>query len=142
MAITYTNIADQVIDSLNTLIADEFSVPIYVDEHRGNQSFLIVPQEDELEQSLASGQVRNYTTLISYELNSGGNYGRNNFKRASTVSERLKRLLYDNKNYSPSGTYKFQDGAVDSITYERDPDNPDILRALATFACTIVEIIA
>ena len=142
MAITYTNIADQVVDSLNTLIADEFSVPIYVDEHKGNQSFLILPQEDELEQLLTGGQIRNYTTLISYELDSGGNYGRSNFKRVSTVSERLKRLLYNNRNYSPSGTYKYQDGVVDNITYERDPDNPDVIRALTTFGCTIVEIIA
>ena len=44
MAITYTNVIyDNVIDSLNTLISDEFSIPVRYDDHTGNQSFLITP---------------------------------------------------------------------------------------------------
>ena len=41
MAITFENIIhDRIIDALQGLLVNEFTVPVYVDEHRGNQSFL------------------------------------------------------------------------------------------------------
>ena len=44
MAITFTNTYhDKIIDTLSTVLANEFSVPTFLDEHRGNHSFLITP---------------------------------------------------------------------------------------------------
>ena len=49
MPITFTNtIYDDVIDSLATIINDEFAISIHYDEHRGNSSFLLIPESDTL----------------------------------------------------------------------------------------------
>ena len=142
MAITYENvIQDRVIDSLYTLLADEFAIPIHFDEHEGNQSFLITPVTDEIEDSLTGGQVRNYTVQISYELQSGGNYTKNSMKQISEITERLKRLLYNNRDYTVSGTSQFYNGIVNSIVYERDADDQELLRSMSSFTCTTMELI-
>ena len=142
MAITYENVVfDRVIDSVHTIIVDEFNVPVYYDEHEGNQSFLITPSEDELEDSLVSGQVRNYTISISYELNMPGNYTKSSIKQVSSLTERLKRLLYNNRNYTVSGTNQFYNGIVNSVEYSRDDDNQSLLRSNTSFTCTSMELL-
>ena len=103
MAISYENVIyDRVIESLSSIIANEFSIPINYDAHEGNQSFLITPVSDELEELLTSGQTRNVEISISYELQSSGNYTKNSISQVSNLAERLKRLLYNNKNYAVS----------------------------------------
>ena len=73
MAITFTNISyDNVIDSLNTIISDEFAIPVKYDEHKGNQSFLITPEDDSLDHQTPGMQVREHTVGISYQLKTGG----------------------------------------------------------------------
>lgn len=142
MAITYENVIyDRIVDNLHTIIADEFSIPIYFDEHEGNQSFLITPLTDEIEDSLTGGQVRNYTVQVSYELQSGGNYTKNSVKQVSEITERLKRLLYNNRDYTVSGTSQFYNGIVNGIIYERDEDDQNLLRSLSSFTCTTMELI-
>tara|TARA_R110001592_G_scaffold22265_1_gene88836 strand:+ start:32 stop:460 length:429 start_codon:yes stop_codon:yes gene_type:complete len=142
VAITYENVVfDRVIDSVHTIIVDEFNVPVYYDEHEGNQSFLITPSEDELEDSLVSGQVRNYTISISYELNMPGNYTKSSIKQVSSLTERLKRLLYNNRNYTVSGTNQFYNGIVNSVEYSRDDDNQSLLRSNTSFTCTSMELL-
>ncbi len=97
MAITYENVVfDRVIESLNTLLADEFSIPIRYDEHKGNQSFLITPGEDELIEHHSTGQSRTYSVAIQYQLVSGGEYTKNNVKQVSEIAERVKRLIHNN----------------------------------------------
>ena len=142
MAITYENVIfDRCLENIHLLIANEFSSPIYFDKHEGNHSFLITPVEDVLEESLASGQIRNATTEISYELKSGGNYTKNSVKQISEITERLKRLLYNNRNYSVSGTIKFYNGLVNEVNYSRDPDDQSILRSVLSFTCTTMELV-
>jgi len=142
MAISYENVIyDRVIESLSSIIADEFSIPIHYDAHEGNQSFLITPVNDELEELLASGQTRNVEVSISYELQSSGNYTKNSISQVSNVAERLKRLLYNNKNYAVSGTTKYFNGSVESIAYERDEDNNELLRAITSFTCQTLELV-
>jgi len=142
MAITYENVIyDRIVDNLHTIIADEFSIPIYFDEHEGNQSFLITPVTDEIEDSLTGGQVRNYTVQVSYELQSGGNYTKNSVKQVSEITERLKRLLYNNRDYTVSGTSQFYNGIVNGIIYERDEDDQNLLRSVSSFTCTTMELI-
>ena len=142
MAVTYENVIyDRVIENLHSIIADEFSIPISFDAHEGNQSFLITPVSDELEDSLTSGQTRNCEVEISYQLASSGNYTKNSVKQVSEIAERLKRLLYNNRNYAVSGTTKFFNGIVNGITYERDEDNDELLRSILSFTCTTMELV-
>jgi hypothetical protein len=142
MAVTYENVIyDRVINNLHSIMADEFSIPIYFDTHEGNQSFLITPVSDELEDSLTSGQTRNCEVEISYQLTSSGNYTKNSVKQVSEIAERLKRLLYNNRNYAVSGTTKFFNGIVNGINYERDEDNEELLRSILSFTCTTMELV-
>ena len=142
MAVTYENVIyDRVINNLHSIMADEFSIPIYFDAHEGNQSFLITPVSDELEDSLTSGQTRNCEVEISYQLTSSGNYTKNSVKQVSEIAERLKRLLYNNRNYAVSGTTKFFNGIVNGINYERDEDNEELLRSVLSFTCTTMELV-
>ncbi len=138
MAITYENVVfDRVIESLNTLLADEFSIPIRYDEHKGNQSFLITPGEDELIEHHSTGQSRTYSVAIQYQLVSGGEYTKNNVKQVSEITERVKRLIHNNTAYSPSSTYKWHDGRIETITYSR---GDGILSADMEFTCTVTEV--
>ena len=142
MAISYENVVyDRVIESLSSIIADEFSIPILYDAHEGNQRFLITPIADELNELLTSGQTRNVEVNISYELLRSGNYTKNSVKQVSEIAERLKRLLYNNKVYDVSGSNKYFNGSVESIIYERDEDNDELLRAITSFTCQTLEIV-
>jgi len=135
--ITYENVVfDRIIESLNTLLADEFSIPIRYDEHKGNHSFLITPGEDSLIDLISGGQSRTYSILISYELTSGGEYTKNNVKQVSEIAERVKRLIMNNTAYSPSSAYKWHDGRIETITYSREDE---ILSANMEFVCTSLE---
>ena len=96
---------------------------------------------DELEELLTSGQTRNVEISISYELQSSGNYTKNSISQVSNLAERLKRLLYNNKNYAVSGTTKYFNGSVESIAYERDEDNNELLRAITSFTCQTLELV-
>jgi len=139
MAITYENVIyDRVIDSIHSLIANEFSISIYFDEHKDNQSFLITPEGDEEVDTLASGQTRNVTINISYELNGSGNYTKNSIKQITEITERLKRLMFNNNTYYVSGTNMYRNGIVQNIAYEREDD---INRSTTTFVCQTMELI-
>ena len=139
MAITYENVIyDRVIDKIHSLIADEFNIPIYFDEHKDNQSFLITPEGDEEIDTLASGQTRSVTINISYELDGSGNYTKNSIKQITEITERLKRLMFNNNTYYESGLNMYRNGIVQNITYERE-DN--INRSITTFACQTMELI-
>ena len=142
MAITFTNVIyDRVIDNLHSIIANEFGIQIFYDEHKGNQSFLLQPLSDELNEQLTTGIVRDYTISISYEVDLAGNYTKESFKQVSLIAERMKRLIYNNRNYSVSGTRQFYNAVIDSTVYERDEDNTDLLRANMTAIVSAMEII-
>lgn len=142
MAITYENVVfNRVLDSLHSIVADEYSIPIYFDEHMSNQSFLIEVISDDIEESLTSGQIRVYEVEIAYQLESPGNYTKNKTKQVSEIMERLKRLLYNNRNYAVNGVTKFYNGIVNGITYERDDDNEELLRGILSFTCTTMELV-
>ena len=102
---------------------------------------MITPVSDELEESLTSGQIRNCEVEISYQLTSSGNYTKNSVKQVSEIAERLKRLLYNNRNYAVSGTTKFYNGIVSGVTYERDEDDDGLLRSILSFTCTTMELV-
>ena len=140
MPITFTNtIYDDVMESLVTLINDEFSIPVHYDEHRGNSSFLLIPESDTLVTYMSSGAQREYNILVNYQLKFGGQYNKNNIKQVSNIMERLKRLILNNVSYS-SGEIWF-DANISSIEYEIDEDDPTLLRGIGTFNCQNIEVI-
>ena len=140
MAITFENVIQtRVIDGLYSLIADEFSLPIHFDEHKGH-SFLIQPITDNLIEITGNSQARDYSTAISYQVKASGNYTKNSIKQVTEVTERLKRLIFNNTSYSPSSSYKWHDGRVISIEYLRDEDDPSLISSLSTFNCTSTEV--
>ena len=140
MPITFTNIIyDKIIENLATIINDEFAISIHYDEHRSNQSFLLIPESDTLLEHLSSGISREYSITIEYQVKSGGSYNKNSFKQVSNIMERLKRLVFNNINYS-SGVSWF-DGRITDIDYGRDEDDDTLLKGVATFVCNNIEII-
>ena len=141
MAITYENIIhDRIMDGLQTLLANEFNVPIYYDEHKGNQSFLLSPSGDAINEYAQNFQARDYEVEINYQLKTGGQFTKNSIKQVSNIAERVKRLIYDNASYSPSSSYKWHDGNIDSIEYIRDDETPDLINAIINFNCTSTEV--
>jgi len=141
MAITFENVHhDRVIDSLNTLLSNEFSIPVRYDDYTLPQSFLLLPESDDLIEQLSIGQVREYGVSIGYQLKIGGKYGRQNMKQVSSKAEQVKRLIINNTAYSPSSSYKWHGANITSIEYEKDEDDPSLLRALMTFNCIVTEV--
>lgn len=142
MAISYENVIyDRVIESLSSIIADEFSMPIYYDTHEGNQSFLITPVSDELNETLSTAKIREYTVNVSYQVDLAGNYTKLTLKQVSEIAERMKRLIYNNRNYTVSGSRQFYNANVSSIEYTRDEDNPDLVSASMEVNVSVMEVI-
>ena len=136
---SYANVVyENVIESLQDLIRKEFNIPV-IDEHRGNHSFVIDPQEDTFVEFISSGQTRNYDVDIIYTLMRGGGY-KNVKTQLTSTAEHLKRLIHNNTSYSPSGVYKYHDGRIETVTYEQDEENLDVWRANLSFNCTVTEI--
>ena len=140
MAITFSNtIYDDIMETLTKLINDEFGISVFYDEHKPPQSFLIIPQNDELVTNLSSGIHREYNIEINYQLKIGGQYNKNNMKQETNILERLKRLIHNNNSYS-SGSVWF-DATISSIEYERDENDETLLRGVGTFNCQNIEVI-
>ena len=87
---------------------------------RFGQGFLtIVPATDEHEEYLAQMDERKYTVQLSYY---------RTFQRLTIIEmdiltefgERLRRILVNNSDYSPSGIYKWHGGVVDIVDYTQD----------------------
>ena len=123
----------RVLEKLHKLLANEFYVPVYFDEHRGNQSFLIKPLEDNLEQTFNSGQEREYMVMIEHKLLSGGSFNRNHVKQASETYERVKKLIFNNISHENN----WYNGRIESIITTRDEE---ALLSEMQFNCTSREV--
>jgi hypothetical protein len=136
----FTNIFfDNIIQSLASVVNGEFSIPIYYDEHKGNQSFLIIPESDTLVEQLSSGVHREYNISISYQLKFGSHYTKNTLKQVSGIMERLKRLIFENETYDSGSIWI--NAKIESIEYERDEDDESVFRGIAIFSCNNIEVI-
>ena len=139
MAITFENVIfDRVIDNLNSIIANEFGIQIFYDEHQGKQSFILQPATDEVLDTLSHGQIREVTVNIQYELDLSNNITKNSFKQVMSITERLKRLLFNNNTFSVSGENQFRNGSVGSVEYEQEGDK---IRSITTFTCQTLELV-
>lgn len=134
--ITYENEIHTVIDKVASILSTEMvGVPLGFDKHRGNQSLLVQPQEDNVVELLANGQIREYTILISYELATAGQYSENNFKQISNIVEHIKRLFAPDNNSTVSDYYF--DAQIGGISYEREEGSN---RALMTLTAKRLEV--
>ena len=139
MAITFENVIfDRIINNLNSIIANEFGIQIFYDEHQGNQRFLLQPVSDEIIDTLSHGQIREVTVSIQYELDLSNNITKNSFKQVMSITERLKRLLFNNNTYSVSSENQFRNGSVGSVGYEQEDDK---IRSITTFTCQTLELV-
>lgn len=139
MAITYTNIfKTNVIDSLESIIKTEFpTTPIVYGRDlpmQGSQWFRMLPQVDAIQSVQTDGETRTYTVFLRYLVMIGGRDAKStHFNRLTSIGERVKRLLANNRNYSPSGTYKYHNLLCNTITYDADlleDENFDDLSAI------------
>ena len=118
MPIDYTNnIYEKVIKNLRKTLGGELSVPVYLDDHKGSSSIVIQPIEDALVETFASGQQRDVSVLIEYDLNVAGKMTIKNFQQVSNIAEHIKRLFAPDNNAKDGSDYF--GGRVESITYEK-----------------------
>lgn len=140
MPIDYTNILfTNILKPLATLVNNEFNISVYYDEHRGNSSFVLTPQSDDLVTQLSYGTQREYNIEINYQLKLGGNYNKNSIKQVSGIMERLKKLI--NSNTISNNGSEFFDANISSIEYQRDEEDASLLRGVATFNCQNIEVL-
>ena len=132
--ITYTNQINTIIDKVINILGDEISVPIRRDQHKGNHSIVVSPIEDNLVELLANGQTREYSMIISYELNIT-TLNKNTFKQISNMAEHLKQLFSMN-NYANVTDYWFG-GNISNVVYEQNEEGK--MNASLTFNCMALE---
>jgi hypothetical protein len=145
MAITFENIyKDRVIDNIQKLLKENLSsIPVLYDQHRGQESFLIVPGSDSFVDYASNVHIREFSTSINYQLRKGGEYTKDNqLNRLTMVAEIVKRILFDNRNLESDNVSQWYSGQVLSVEYTRDEDDETISNAIITFQCNINEVVS
>ena len=145
MAITFENIyKDRVIDNIQKLLKENLSsIPVLYDQHRGQESFLIVPESDSFVDYASNVHIREFNTSINYQLRKGGEYTKDNqLNRLTMVAEIVKRILFDNRNLESDNVSQWYSGQVSSVEYTRDDDDETISNAIITFQCSINEVVS
>ena len=145
MAITFENIyKNRVIDNIQKLLKENLSsIPVLFDQHRGQESFLIVPESDSFVDYASNVHIREFSTSINYQLRKGGEYTKDNqLNRLTMVAEIVKRILFDNRNLESDNVSQWYSGQVSSVEYTRDEDDETISNAIITFQCNINEVVS
>jgi|TARA_R100001129_G_C5309081_1_gene244656 hypothetical protein len=145
MAITFENIyKNRVIDNIQKLLKENLSsIPVLYDQHRGQESFLIVPESDSFVDYASNVHIREFSTSINYQLRKGGEYTKDNqLNRLTMVAEIVKRILFDNRNLESDNVSQWYSGQVLSVEYTRDEDDETISNAIITFQCNINEVVS
>jgi hypothetical protein len=147
--ISYTNtIKENVLDSLDKIVGDEFTdIPVFYDLDviaRGNTFFVFQPQTDELLEQRVSSDVREFTVLIRLFRKSAGDHRKHTeLDPVTKTIERLKRLIANNSDYTPSSTYKWHDGRITSIDYQvNNEELPEYKIIDVAFACVVEEVLS
>ena len=145
--ITYENVFSRVINGIIAIVQGEWAtLPIHYDsdyelEAHEPQFLNITPISDVLIGMSANGQTRKYVTKLSYLRRIGGGYQKHtHIDTMSDFSEHLKRLLFNNKNYSSDGSYQWHDGRVESVNFITETIE-DYNQIDLTFAVIIHEVI-
>ena len=145
MAITFeNNYKNRVINNIQKLLKENLSsVPVLYDQHRGQESFLIIPESDSFVDYASNVHIREFSTVINYQLRRGGEYTKDNqLNRLTMIAEIVKRILFDNRNLESDNVSQWYSGQVSSVEYTRDEDDETISNAIITFQCNINEVVS
>jgi len=145
MAIEFENIyKDRIIDTIHKLLKQNLtSIPVYYDEHKGQESFLIVPESDTFLDYASNMHIRQFATNIEYRLKRGTDYTKENqLSRLTNIGEAIKRILFDNRNYESGNITNWYGGQVSSVSYTRDDEDETISTVSISFQCNSNEVIS
>jgi len=140
--VTFENIyKDRVLNNIQKLIKQTIpSVPLYYDEHRGQESFLLRPQSDNFIDYASNAHIRQYETLISFQIISGSDYTRDkDIQRLTDVAELVKRIFFDNRDLGDTNITDWYNAKVTNIAYERDEEDTEVERFVMTLECNVNE---
>ena len=104
---------------------------------------MIIPDADTFIDYASNVHIREFTTVINYQLRKGGEYTKENqLNRLTMIAEVVKRLLFDNRNYESGNITFWYGGQVSSVEYTRDEDDETISNVIITFQCNTNEVIS
>tara|TARA_B100000965_G_scaffold406007_1_gene442412 strand:+ start:522 stop:959 length:438 start_codon:yes stop_codon:yes gene_type:complete len=142
--VEFTNVfKTQVIDNIQKLIKETIpSVPLFFDEHKGQESFLLEPTSDSFLEFASNAHIRTFTCEISYQIRSGGEMTRDGaINRLTNRSEQLKRIFFNNRDLVESNQSQWYNGKVMDIIFERDEEEEQVKRFVLTFECNVNEVV-
>ena len=131
----------RVIDDIQMLIKQTIpSVPLYYDEHKGQESFLIRPISDTFIDYASNAHIRQYITEISFEIHTGSEFTRNHdVQRLTDKAELVKRIFFDNRDLEALNVNQWFNAKVTDIVYERDTEDTERERFVMTLECNVNE---
>ena len=134
---------NRVLDNIQKLIKQTIpSVPLYYDEHRGQESFLLRPLSDTFIDYASNAHIRQYETLISFQIISGSDYTRDkDIQRLTDVAELVKRIFFNNRGLEALNLTEWYNAKVTDIIYERDEEDTEVERFVMTLECNVNEVI-
>ena len=140
--VTFENIyKERVLDNIQKLIKQTIpSVPLYYDEHKGQESFLIRPISDTFIDYASNAHIRQYITEISFEIHTGSEFTRHHdVQRLTDKAELVKRIFFDNRDLEALNVNQWFNAKVTDIVYERDTEDTERERFVMTLECNVNE---
>jgi hypothetical protein len=133
----------RVLDNVHKLIKQTIpSVPLFYDEHKGQESFLIRPVSDTFVDYASNAHIRTYITEISFEIHSGSEFTRDkDVQRLTDKAELVKRIFFNNRDLEALGVTEWFNAKVTDIVYERDTDDTERERFVMTLECNVNEVV-
>lgn len=130
----------RVIDNIQKLIKQAIpGIPLYYDEHKGQESFLIRPISDTFVDYASNAHIRTYVTEISFQVHAGSEFNRANIQRLTDKAELVKRIFFDNRDLEALNINQWFNGNVSEIIYEKDEEDTERERFVMTFECNVNE---
>tara|TARA_S200002703_G_scaffold152266_1_gene152523 strand:- start:1224 stop:1661 length:438 start_codon:yes stop_codon:yes gene_type:complete len=134
---------ERVLDNIQKLIKQTIpSIPLFYDEHKGQESFLIRPISDTFIDYASNAHVRQYVTEISFEIHTGSEFTKDkDVKRLTDIAELVKRIFFDNRNLEALSITEWYNAKVTDVVYERDTEDTERERFILTLECNVNEVI-
>ena len=146
MASVYTSVLkDNVLDPFESLLKSEFGkIPIHYDQdfkHRGNFFIRVIPVQDLLDKPTTEDQLRTYGLLLRVYRRTPGPYNKErSLTQLINYIDRIKRLIGNNSNYRPSGTYAWNGGVITRVNYQPELEDKEQAYQVADllFNCNVL----
>ena len=134
---------DRVLDNIQKLIKQTIpSVPLYYDEHKGQESFLIKPVSDTFIDYASNAHIRKYITEISFQIHTGSEFTRqHDLKRLTDKAELLKRIFFNNRDLEALGIVEWYNAKVLDITYVRSEEDTEVEGFILSLECNVNEVV-